>query len=283
MKLIKKISDMRQWSKDKALRSYSIGLVPTMGALHKAHGMLIEKAVKENDFSVVSIFVNPSQFGPGEDYESYPRDLKSDLSLCRDLGVDAVFNPYPKEMILKDELTSIRVGEITSYMCGEFRPGHFEAVATVVAKLFNIVCPDRAYFGLKDYQQLRVIEKMNEDLKMGVDIVPLPTLREENGLAVSSRNSYLGERERKEAGFIYKALLRGKRMAEEGERDGSKISREVWEYIKKNIPKAEIDYAGIFHSGKLYPIKEIKDSFVIAAAVKMNRARLIDNIPVNLK
>lgn len=282
LKIIEKLSEMRSFSGDKAGKPCCVGLVPTMGALHKAHRILIEKSVKENDFTVVSVYVNPSQFGPNEDYESYPRNFESDLILCKQAGADVLFKPQEREMSSEDELCSLSVRGITEHMCAKFRPGHFNAVATVVAKLFNIVRPDRAYFGLKDYQQFKVIEKMNEDLKMGVCIVGHPTLREKGGLAVSSRNSYLNERQRKEAEYIYEALLRGKELAEKGERDGRKISDEVSNYIKRNIPGAEIDYAGVFHFEKLYPLKEIKGNFVIAAALRLGPARLIDNIPVKL-
>ncbi|MFH1414786.1 MAG: pantoate--beta-alanine ligase [Elusimicrobiota bacterium] len=260
----------------------TIGFVPTMGALHKAHAQLIKRAVSENDFSVVSIFVNPTQFGPDEDFKTYPGDFDADTALCDSAAVDTVFHPSVETLYKEDESTRVVVSGITDTMCGKTRPGHFEGVATIVSKLFNIIEPHRVYLGQKDYQQFRVIERMVKDLDFDIELVMCPTEREDDGLAVSSRNRYLDDKERKQSAYIYKALKKGKEMILAGERDAGAVSRKITEIITGNIDAQGIDYAGVFDAYTLKPVGEIKKDIVLAAAVRLGRARLIDNTIVEV-
>ena len=283
MEIFRSADKMRGWAAERVCGGSSLALVPTMGALHKAHRSLISRAVSENDVTVVSIFVNPTQFAPGEDYESYPHNFENDRNMCSTERVDAIFNPSVEEMYGEADLTRISVQKITDYMCGAYRPGHFEGVATVVSKLFNIIRPVRAYFGCKDYQQLQVIKTINRDLKMGVNIVECQTVRDEDGLALSSRNRYLDSNHRQQASHIYRALLQGRETIERGETDGEKISGMIKGWINKKIPDCDIDYAGVYDAYDLHPVKEVKRDVVLAAALKLGRARLIDNIPLKVK
>lgn len=274
---------MNEWSREKSCKGLSVALVPTMGALHRGHATLIKQSVAENDLTVVSIFVNPVQFGPDEDYESYPRDFERDLSLCKKEGVDVVFRPGVSEMYPEGagNGTKVKVGEIASFMCGAERPGHFDGVATVVAKLFNILLPARAYFGLKDYQQLQVIKRLNEDLNFGIEIMECPTAREPDGLAISSRNRYLEKNCRRQAPYIYKSLLGAAEKIVKGEKSVEKISSFMKEFINKHIDGCSIDYAGVYDSLKLQPVNKIEGDVLLAAAVWVGRARLIDNVVVD--
>jgi len=254
-----------------------IGLVPTMGALHVGHVSLIERAIERCGFVVVSIFVNPTQFGPGEDYEKYPRPVEADLEICANAGVDLVFNPSPEVMYATESLTWITVERLTELLCGVSRPGHFRGVTTVCAKLFNIVLPDVAYFGQKDAQQAIVIKRMAADLNMPLEIVVCPTVREPDGLAVSSRNKYLNEQHRKEAANIYKSLTMCKEMRLAGVADAKEII-DAMRKILEQIDGGEIEYVEIVDTETLRSVDEIEGKVLAAVAVKLGPARLIDNI-----
>ena len=260
----------------------STGFVPTMGALHQGHLRLIRQARKENKVVVVSVFVNPTQFGRGEDFKKYPRDLKRDARLCIKEGVDMIFYPSAKEMYPNNYRTYITVEELSDVLCGKFRPGHFKGVATVVAKLFNIVQPDIAYFGQKDAQQAIIIKKMVEDLNMPVRIKVMPTLRENNGLALSSRNAYLNKEERKQAHTLYQALNLARHLIRQGNINSSDIARKMRQLIAKK-KSARIQYVSIVNLKNLKPTDKIKDRVLIALAVFIGKTRMIDNIIVNPK
>jgi pantoate--beta-alanine ligase len=278
MKVIKEPAQIQQLVDEIHKSGRSIGVVPTMGALHKAHRSLIARARKENDFLIVTIFVNPTQFGPGEDYKSYPRTFKNDQEICSKENADLIFSPDEENMYLEGHATTVNVaGGLTDYMCAKHRPGHYSGVATVVAKLLNITKPHRAYFGQKDYQQFRVIERMTKDLNIKTKLISCPIVRENDGLAISSRNKYLTKKERKQATYIYKAL---KEIALKI-KSGQEISvSSLYKAIADNIPEAEIDYADIFDAKKLYPVTDFKKDVVIAAALRLGKARLIDNVVV---
>jgi len=254
-----------------------IGLVPTMGALHVGHVSLIERAIDQCDFVVVSIFVNPAQFGPGEDFEKYPRPVEADLEICEQAGVDLAFNPSPEVMYGAESLTWVTVDKLTELLCGRSRPGHFRGVTTVCAKLFNIVLPDVAYFGQKDAQQAIVIKRMAADLNMALEIVVCPTVREPDGLAVSSRNKYLSEQQRKEAAKIYKSLRKCREMRRAGVADAKEII-DAMRKILEQIAGGEIEYIEIVDSETLRSVDEIEGKVLAAVAVKLGPARLIDNI-----
>lgn len=280
MQIVKTINEVRsavkQWKKE----GLSVGLVPTMGFLHEGHKSLIERAVKENDRVVVSDFVNPTQFGPNEDLASYPRDLDRDAKLCEDAGAALLFNPEPEEMYFEDRTTSVNMEGLTKELCGKSRPIHFSGVCTVVSKLFHIVTPDRAYFGQKDAQQLAVIKRMVRDLNFDIEIVGCPIIREEDGLAKSSRNTYLSDEERKAAVILNQSLKIGKEMVEKGEKDAAKVK----EAIVKNLttePLAKIDYVEVVDFNTIEPISTIKGSVLTAIAVYIGKTRLIDNFIVN--
>jgi len=262
------------------LRGRTVGLVPTMGALHDGHMSLIRTSMRENNITVASIFVNPTQFAAGEDYEAYPRESDDDAKKLRDIGVDVLFMPELKAMYPEGFATSVSVkGGLTDRLCGAFRPGHFDGVATVVAKLLNIIGPHRAYFGLKDYQQYLVIKRMAEDLNMPVEIVGCPTFRESDGLAMSSRNAYLNEQERHSAPVIYKALAEASGALSMSLKIED-ISAMIERAIKAEPGVTEVQYAGVYDHLTLEPLAEFKGRALIAAAVKMGSTRLIDNIIV---
>lgn len=256
-----------------------IGFVPTMGYLHKGHLSLVKIAKKKSDICVVSIFVNPLQFGPKEDYHTYPRDFKRDKDLLTDLDVDIIFYPSEKEMYPEPCLTYVQVRKLSEGLCGRFRPGHFEGVATVVTKLFNIVKPHIAVFGQKDYQQAIIIKKMVKDLNFDIKIIIAPTVREEDGLAFSSRNTYLNGKERKEANVLYQSLMLAKKMIKKGEKNSERILAEMRKFIITNS-SGKIDYIEIVDAKTLEPVKEISGKVCIALAVFFGKARLIDNILV---
>lgn len=277
MQLIQSIEMMREFVKIERCKRNEIGLVPTMGYLHEGHLSLVAKARKQNDVVVMSIFVNPLQFGPQEDYQSYPRDLQKDCDLAEKAGVDVIFSPPVEEMYVRyPPYTTVDVEEITKYLCGNSRPGHFQGVATVVTKLFNIVQPDRAYFGQKDYQQLLVIKTLVEDLNIPVAIEAVSIKREEDGLAVSSRNVNLSKEERKQAICLYEALILCQDYYLRGERSREKLVGVMKERILQE-PKASIDYAEVCDSSTLVPVSEVNCSAVAALAVKIGNTRLIDN------
>ena len=250
-----------------------------MGALHPGHEALIGAARRECGIVVVSIFVNPLQFGPNEDYARYPRTLEKDLEICRRQGTDVVFNPSPDEMYPLPPLTFAEVTRVSEHLCGKFRPGHFRGVATVVLKLFNIVRPDRAYFGEKDMQQLAVIRRMVADLNIPVEIAAVPTVREPDGLAISSRNQHLNSAERKAAPVLYRALEEAVKRIRSGERDASKV-REAAIAILESEPLVRIEYLEIVDPTEIQPLSTISDSVRIAAAVWIGGTRLIDNVAV---
>jgi len=259
-----------------------IGFVPTMGYLHEGHLSLIRTARKRCDLLVVSIFVNPTQFGPNEDLNSYPRDFERDSKLCEKEGVDVIFAPSAEEMYPDGYSTWVEVkGPVTEVLCGAFRPGHFRGVTTVVAKLFNIVQPHFAVFGQKDAQQLVVIKKMTRELNFPVEIVAAPTVREKDGLAMSSRNEYLNENERKVAPKIYQSLILAKNMLLSGERDTEKIKNEMRKFLE-SAKLIKIQYIDIVDADTLKPLKNAQGRVMVALAAFLGRARLIDNIIVDL-
>ncbi|MBA7486030.1 Pantothenate synthetase [subsurface metagenome] len=280
MEVAETIKSVRRLVKAARSKGNKIGLVPTMGALHIGHICLIEKAVKGSDFVVVSIFVNPTQFGPGEDFEKYPRSFESDLEICRKAGVDVVFAPSPQEMYKKENLTWVNVEKLTEPLCGRSRPRHFRGVTTVCAKLFNIVEPDVAYFGQKDAQQAIVIKRMVADLNMPLEIVVCPTVREPDGLAVSSRNKYLSEQQRKDATCIYKSLKKCESLVEAGTTDSKTIIGEM-KQILNQVSSIEIEYISIVDAESLQELERIAGKALAAVAVKIGSARLIDNIIVD--
>jgi pantoate--beta-alanine ligase len=260
----------------------SIGLASTMGALHEGHLSLVRQAREDNDVVVVSLFVNPAQFGPGEDLEKYPRDLEGDLKKLETEKADIVFAPEAEDMYLANRATVVEVGgNLTSALCGMSRPGHFRGVTIVVAKLFNIVLPDRAYFGRKDYQQLQVIRRMAMDLNFPVDIVPMPTVREPDGLAISSRNKYLSKEERIDALALKEALDHFRERVEQGERGAMRLIAEMTELIEA-VPSTEIDYAAVVDAETLEDIEVLKGRTLAALAVKVGSTRLIDNTVVEV-
>ena len=257
-----------------------IGFVPTMGALHKGHISLIEAAKKKCDFVVVSIFVNPTQFGPKEDFKKYPRPLKADLKMCRKAGVDVVFAPTPREMYPAENLTWVNVEKLSEPLCGKFRPRHFRGVATVCTKLFNIVLPDVAYFGQKDAQQAIIIKRMVADLNMPLKIVVCPTVREKNELAMSSRNQYLTTQQRKDAAFIYKSFQECRQMIKQGVTDSKKIITAMRKILRQ-ISSSKIQYISIVDAETLQNVDKIAGKVLVAVAVKVGSTRLIDNILID--
>jgi pantoate--beta-alanine ligase len=282
MEIAETIQSVRALVKAARDKGKKISLVPTMGALHSGHLSLIEAANQQTDFVVVSIFVNPSQFGPGEDFENYPRDLKADAEVCRKAGVDVIFAPTVHEMYPRQNLTWVNVEKLTEPLCGRFRPGHFRGVTTVCAKLFNIVMPDVAFFGQKDAQQAIVIKRMVTELNMTLKIVVCPTVREESGLAISSRNQYLSQAEKKDAAILYAVLQKCRKMIEEGITDSRPLITEMRRMVEQ-APLAKIDYVSIVDAETLQDITRIEGKTLIALAVHIGKARLIDNILVDLK
>lgn len=276
MKVVKSIEEVREQVKAWKKEGLRVGLVPTMGFLHEGHKSLIVRAAKENDRVVVSDFVNPTQFGPTEDFSSYPRDIDRDAKICEDAGADIVFHPEPEEMYAKDNCTFVDMDALTKGLCGKTRPTHFRGVCSVVAKLFNIVTPDCAYFGQKDAQQLAVIRRMVRDLNFDIQIVGCPIVREEDGLAKSSRNTYLSEEERKAAVVLSRALNKGRVLAENGEKNVEKI-KETIEAELRSEPLAKIDYVEVVNADNMEALDEMKGNVLAAIAVYIGKTRLIDN------
>lgn len=258
-----------------------IGFVPTMGYLHKGHLKLIRIARKRSDILVVSVFVNPTQFGPEEDFDKYPRDLRKDRFLLKQEGCDFIFAPRIKDMYPDGYMTYVNVEKITDKLEGAIRPGHFQGVTTVVAKLFNIVQPDVAVFGQKDAQQAVVLKKMVDDLNYGIKMIIAPTVREKDGLASSSRNAYLSKEERKQAKVLYQALLAAKEMIKKGERKASRIVSKMKTLINKQ-PLAELDYIAITDAHSLELLSKLKGEVLISLAVRFGKTRLIDNIKMKI-
>lgn len=278
VKTIKEVRDqIKIWRKE----GYSIGLVPTMGFLHEGHQSLIEKAHKENDKVVVSIFVNPIQFGPNEDFETYPRDLEKDQDTCNKAGANLIFTPAVEEMYSSTSATNVHVENLTTGLCGAKRPGHFDGVCTIVSKLFNIVSPDKAYFGEKDAQQLAVIKKMVLDLNFDIEIIGCPIIREKDGLAKSSRNTYLSADERNAALILNKSLNKAKESLKSGEKSASSLKQIIIKEISTES-LAKIDYIEIVDSTLLTSVKTIDSSILVAIAVYIGKTRLIDNFIYNI-
>jgi len=280
MQVAKTIEEVRRHTKGARSRGKKIGFVPTMGALHVGHTSLIDRGIMDCDFIVVSIFVNPTQFGPGEDFKKYPRPVDDDLKICEEHNVDLVFNPEPQEMYAAKNLTWVNVEKLTELLCGRSRPGHFQGVTTVCAKLFNIVQPDIVYLGQKDAQQAIVIRRMVADLNMPMEIVVCPTIREADGLAVSSRNKYLSEKQRKDATLIYKSLQKCREMIDSGIRDSQKIIAEMRKILQQ-VPSIEIEYISIVDADTLQNLDQITGRVLTAVAVRIGPARLIDNILID--
>ncbi|MEG1291332.1 MAG: pantoate--beta-alanine ligase [Lachnospiraceae bacterium] len=277
MQIINTIEEIRGLIKTWKTEGMTIGLVPTMGYLHAGHKSLIDKAVSENRRVVVSNFVNPIQFGENEDLSSYPRNLEQDAALCENAGADIMFCPKPEEMYYPDKCTFVDMNQLTKGLCGKTRPVHFSGVCTVVTKLFNIVTPDRAYFGEKDAQQLAVIKRMVRDLNFGLTVVGCPIVREADGLALSSRNTYLNMEERKAALILNSALTKGKEMINSGETNAEKIKELIVNTLLTE-PLARIDYVEIVDGENLEPVEQVSKSTLIAIAVLIGKTRLIDNV-----
>lgn len=274
MKTVSKIAEIREIVSQWKSQNKSVGLVPTMGFLHDGHGSLIKKAVEENDVVIVSNFVNPTQFSANEDLDSYPRNLKADYELCKNLGADLMFTPAPEEMY-DNPLTFVDIGLLSDELCGKSRPTHFRGVCTVVTKLFNITKADKAYFGEKDAQQLIIIKKMTRDLNFDIEIIGCPIVREKDGLAMSSRNAYLNPEERKAATCLSKSIALGESIIKKG-----LPARELKDRMKKIIedePLAKMDYLEIVDLNTLQPVKCLNDSVLVAMAVHFGKTRLIDN------
>ena len=276
MEITGKTDEVRRKVKEWRKQGLSVGLVPTMGYLHEGHKSLIDRAVAENDRVVVSDFVNPIQFGAGEDLATYPRDIEADKRLCGQAGAHLIFHPQPAEMYAPDFSTYVEMQEVSEGLCGKTRPTHFRGVCSVVCKLFHIVMPDRAYFGQKDAQQLAVIRRMVRDLDMDIQIVGCPIIREPDGLAKSSRNTYLNEEERKAALVLSKAVFHGQDMMEKGERDAGTILPSMKKLIEAE-PLAKIDYVEMVDADTIAPLAKAQGRVLTAMAVYIGSTRLIDN------
>lgn len=283
MRLVKHCGDMEKVSREYAVQNVSAGFVPTMGSLHAGHLSLLERARRENELLIASIFVNPAQFGKGEDFETYPRDTAGDLEKLEGAGTDIVFLPGIRDIYPDGYRTYVSVEGYDDKMCGPYRPGHFRGVATVVAKLFNLVKPSRAYFGEKDYQQLQVIRAMSRDLNMNVEIVGCPTIREPDGLAMSSRNAYLGKEERETAATLYRSLKDTSERIRRGE-----LKKDIAQALQPMLSAAplisEIQYASAFDPNTLEEAETVqgREKILLALAVKIGATRLIDNMVIDL-
>jgi pantoate--beta-alanine ligase len=281
VKVIRSPKQMFQISRNIRCKGETIGFVPTMGALHEGHLSLIRKARQENDIVVVSIFINPTQFGPEEDFKRYPRSFQKDASLCHKAGVDFIFYPDVQKIYPLSFKTYVIVENLSNVLCGKSRPVHFRGVTTVVTKLFNIVSPDIAYFGQKDAQQTIIVKRMTEDLNLPVKIKVMPIIHERDGLAMSSRNVYLNERERRDAVVLSSSLKLAQDLIKKGERDAKKIIQNMRRLIQAK-KTAKIEYITVVDQDNLQPLKKISDNCLIALAVWIGKTRLIDNTIVNL-
>lgn len=276
MKVVHTIKEVREIVKEWHKEGLSIGFVPTMGYLHEGHKSLILKSVSENDKTVVSVFVNPTQFGPNEDLARYPRDLARDTVLVESAGADLIFNPEPSEMYPAHFTTTVNTSEVTEHLCGAKRPVHFGGVCQVLTKLFNIVTPNKAYFGQKDAQQLAVVKRFVRDLNFDIEIIGCPIIREDDGLAKSSRNTYLSPAERKAATILYKSLVEGKKLIEAGERNASVVIKKITDVLNTE-PLARVDYVSIVDNENIQPIDTLKGEILVAIAVYIGTTREIDN------
>ncbi len=277
MEVIKKLNEMQTRVSSIKKRKETIGFVPTMGALHEGHISLMHNARDENDKLIVSIFVNPTQFDNGDDFKSYPRQLDKDIEIAESMNVDIVFAPYAEELFKEGFCTYVLQTKLTEPLCGKFRPGHFKGVTTIMTKLFNIIKPDRAYLGQKDYQQNIVIKRLVHDLNMTIDIKVLPTVRDKDGLACSSRNRHLNPQERSNALCIYNSLLKAKSMYSSSVKDANKIIEEMTSIIKSE-EYTRIDYVSIVNPNTLEDVSCINGKAVATVAVRVGDTRLIDNI-----
>jgi pantoate--beta-alanine ligase len=276
---IESIRDIQAYVSACRKRGSSVGFVPTMGAFHAGHLSLMRQARRENDAVIVSIFVNPLQFSAGEDYDRYPRRLEQDAKMAESEGVDVIFAPSVAEMYPKGFDSHVDQTDLPSKLCGAFRLGHFRGVMSIVCKLFNIVKPDTAYFGQKDYQQFLIIRRMTTDLNLEVTVKLLPTVREDDGVAMSSRNAYLGPKQRKDASCLIEALRRAEDLVEAGESSAARVASEMKRVIRR-VKGTRVEYIAIVNSDTLEPVKEIKGKTLIAMAVRIGKARLIDNVIV---
>lgn len=276
MEIANTVKRAKEIVKDARNSGKKVGLVPTMGYLHEGHLSLVKQSKENTDFTVVSIFVNPAQFGPNEDFDRYPRDFKRDEALLKEFGVDMVFYPTVDEMYPPSYSTYVNVEKITDHLCGASRPGHFRGVATVVCKLFHIIEPDKAFFGLKDYQQFLVIKKMVNDLNMNINVIGVPIVREKDGLAMSSRNVYLSAEERRSALSLSQSFQVVQEELSKGNRDADSIIKKVEDFISSH-PFTKIDYIEIANPDTLEKICKINGRFLYALAVYINKTRLIDN------
>ena len=276
MRSVKSIREMRDWSEEQRIQKKRIALVPTMGFLHEGHLELVREGRRRGDLLVVSIFVNPTQFAPNEDFNNYPRDFEQDRQILAGEDVDILFHPSESEMYPAGYQTNVEVDQLSQFLCGAERPGHFRGVATVLVKLFNIVRPHVAVFGKKDYQQFLVVRRLVEDLNFDVEVVGFPTVREDDGLAISSRNHYLSEQERTAARCLRRALGRAEALVQQGERDGKGILREVKAEIA-NEPLARLEYVQLCDPENLEAIETIQDKALLALSGRIGKARLIDH------
>ena len=283
MEIIRVPKIMLDTSKTFLLHGKTIGFVPTMGALHDGHLSLVRRAREENSITVVSIFVNPAQFGPNEDFNIYPRDLEGDTEKLIKEKVDILFLPDASSIYPEGYLTYVNVENLSEKLCGAFRHGHFRGVTTIVAKLFNIVKPTRAYFGQKDFQQSVIISKMTYDLNMDIDIVVCPTVRDKDGLAMSSRNSYLDNSQRQAATIIYKCLKETSESIKSGIIEIKNVKNFMLDFLRKEPLISEIDYAGIYDISSLEELSAEKENMLLAIALRIGNTRLIDNMLINIK
>jgi pantoate--beta-alanine ligase len=281
MQIIETIQEMQQITSNLINQSKKIGYVPTMGFLHEGHLNLIRQAKRDNDITILSIFVNPLQFGPTEDLSTYPRDFERDSKLAEEQGVDFIFYPSVKEMYPTEPSVTVKVHDRTDVLCGKSRPGHFDGVATVLVKLFHIIQPNRAYFGLKDAQQVAVVEGLITDFHFPIELVRVETIREEDGLAKSSRNVYLTDQERREAPQLYKSLQKIEEKILSGQRNYRDLAESLQNDIQSNT-SGVIDYIEMYSYPNLKPINESDKTIIVALAVKFSKARLIDNMIIQL-
>ncbi|YCA45856.1 pantoate--beta-alanine ligase [Bacillus sp. JZ8] len=282
MKIIKTVEEMKDFVREERKSCRTVGFVPTMGFLHEGHLTLIKKAKEQNDTVILSIFVNPTQFGPNEDFEKYPRDEQRDLTLAAKEGVDVVFLPSVDEMYPTFPTTKLTAIDRTNVLCGKSRRGHFDGVVTVLSKLFHITMPDKAYFGLKDAQQVAVTKGLVEDYFFPIEIIGVETVREEDGLAKSSRNVYLTEKEREQAPHLYESLRQASTLVEQGERNKQKIRESILAHINEHTD-GEVDYVDLYHYPSLKEITVLAEKIIIAVAVKFSQARLIDNVILDIE
>jgi pantoate--beta-alanine ligase len=282
MEIIRIPRIMQDTSRGHLLHSRTIGFVPTMGALHEGHLSLVRMSREENNVTAVSIYVNPAQFSPSEDFTKYPRPIEADIERLREEAVDILFLPDDTHMYPAEFSTEIEVKGLSERMCGHFRPGHFKGVATIVAKLFSVVRPTRAYFGQKDFQQTVIIRRMAKDLNLDIEVVVCPTIREENGLALSSRNAYLDREQRRAAIVLYRCLSEAADALRSGIRSGEKIRQTMKSQLVKETQITSIDYISVYHPDTLEDIEDLQGEVLLAGAVRMGDIRLIDNMLVSV-